>query len=138
MGAELHPIVQAWLIRARNDLALAQFTFENRNDLLDTAAYHCQQAAEKAMKAILVSQNIQVPKTHDIRRLIQQAVAANPGLSVFLPDADLLTPLATAFRYPSDDEAPMPTLVQVQDALAAARRIYDFVLSVLPAETHPV
>ena len=138
MGAELYSIVQAWLIRARNDLALAEFTFEKRDDLLDTAAYHCQQAAEKAVKAFLVSQNIQVPKTHDIRRLIQHAIAASPGFSLFLTDADLLTPLATEFRYPSDDEAPMPTLVQVQDALAAARRIYDFVLSVLPPETHPV
>ncbi len=138
MEAELHSVVQAWLIRARNDLALAEFTFEQRNDLLDTAAYHCQQAAEKAVKASLVSQNIQVPKTHDIRRLIQQALAANPGFNLFLKDADLLTPLATEFRYPSDDEAPMPTLVQVQDAIAAARRIYDFVLSALPAENHPV
>ena len=138
MGADLHSIVQAWLIRARNDLALAEFTFEQRNDLLDTAAYHCQQAAEKAVKAFVVSQNIQVPKTHDIRRLIQQALAAKPGFTLYFTDADLLTPLATEFRYPSDDEAPMPTFVQVQEAIAAARRIYDFVLSVLPAETHPV
>ena len=138
MGTELYSIVQAWLIRARNDLGLAEFTFQERSDLLDTAAYHCQQAAEKSVKAILVSQNLQVPKTHDIRRLIQQAIAAVSGFGVFLNDADLLTPLATEFRYPSDDEAPMPTLLQVQDAIAAARRIYDFVLSVLPAETHPV
>ena len=30
------------------------------------------------------------------------------------------------------------TEIQFEEALAAARRIYDFVLSVLPAETHPV
>ena len=138
MGAELHTVVQAWLIRARNDLALAEFTFQHRNDLQDTVVYHCQQTAEKAVKAFLVSQNSQVLKTHDIRRLMQQADAQNAGFNSFLTDADLLTPFATEFRYPSDDEAPMPTAQQTQEALAAARRIYDFVLSVLPIEAHPV
>jgi HEPN domain-containing protein len=138
MGAELYPIVQAWLIRARNDLALAEFTEEHRSDLLDTVVYHCQQAAEKALKAFLVSENQQLPKTHDIRRLAQLASSTHSGFLAYLADADILTPFATEFRYPADDEAPMPTTEQAKQALTAARRIFDFVLSVLPAKTHPI
>lgn len=138
MEAELYPIVRAWLTRARNDLALAEFSIQNRNDLLDAEIYHCQQAAEKAVKAFLVSENTDVPKTHDIRRLIQTVAELNLGFLVFAIDAAFLTPLATEFRYPMDDEAPMPTLAQANEALSAARRIYDFVLSVLPAAAHPL
>ncbi len=138
MGAELHPTIQAWLIRARNDLANAEFTAEHRDDLLDTAVYHCQQAAEKAMKAFLVSEGLSIPKTHDVGKLVQLATADNAGFATLQSIADALTPFATAFRYPADDEAPMPSVQQAGEALAAARRIYDFVLSVLPSETHPV
>lgn len=137
MVPELHSTVHAWLARAHNDLALAEFSIGSRHDLLDAEIYHCQQAAEKAVKAFLVSENEDVPKTHDIRRLIQAALVFNPGFSAFAEDAAFLTPLATEFRYPMDDEAPLPTLEQANKALAASRRIYDFVLSVLPTETHP-
>ena len=137
MGAELHPTTRAWLTRARNDLANAEFTAEHRKDLLDTAVYHCQQAAEKAVKGFLACEGLSILKTHDVGRLVQSAAAINPAFAPLLPLANALTPLATEFRYPADDQAPMPTVQQADEALAAARRIYDFVLSVLPQETHP-
>lgn len=138
MGAELHPTIQAWLIRARNDLANAKFTEHHRKDLLDTAVYHCQQAAEKALKGYLASEGQSILKTHDVGRLVRLASSSNPGFMQLQSMADSLTPFATEFRYPADDEAPMPSLQQATEALAAAQRIYDFVLSVLPQETHPL
>jgi hypothetical protein len=138
MGAELYPTIQAWLIRARNDLANAEFTAAHRNDLLDTAVYHCQQTAEKALKAFLTSAGLSIPKTHDLGKLVQLATACHIQFAQLQAIADALTPFATEFRYPADDEAPMPTIQQANQALAAARRIYDFVLSILPTETHPV
>ena len=138
MGAELYPTVQAWLTPARNDLANAEFTAAHRGDLLDTVVYHCQQTAEKAVKAYLVNEGLTTPKTHDVGKLVELAAAKHVEFSRFQQVADAITPLATEFRYPADDEAPMPTAQQTQEALAASRRIYDFVLSVLPAETHPV
>jgi HEPN domain-containing protein len=138
MGVELHPTIQAWLIRARNDLANAEFIAEHRADLLDTVVYHCQQAAEKALKGFLVSEDLTIPKTHDVGRLVQSASASSPAFAQLQSIADAITPFATEFRYPSDDEAPMPSIQQGAEALAAARRIYSFVLSVLPPDTHPV
>jgi hypothetical protein len=73
--------------------------------------------------------------------LIETAALLESAFSGFADDADLLSPLATAFRYPdeSDWNAPLqPTEEEFNEALAAARRIHDFVLSALPAETHPV
>lgn len=137
MSDELYPTVKAWLVRARNDLATAEFLIEGRADLLDTAVYHCQQAGEKALKAWLVSQNMPVQKTHDLGLLVQRAAATHEAFGTLRSDADFLTPLATAFRYPADDEAHMPTPVQADQALASARRIYSLVLAALPSDTHP-
>jgi HEPN domain-containing protein len=138
MGAELYPTVQAWLIRAQHDLANAEFTAQHRTDLLDTVVYHCQQAAEKTMKAFLASDNQPILKTHDVGKLVQLVAANQPGFAPLQPFADPLTPFATEYRYPADDEAPMPSVQKATEALAAARRIYDFVLSLLPQETHPL
>ena len=90
------------------------------------------------MKSYLVSEGLAIPKTHDVGKLVELAAAKHAEFSRLQQIADAITPLATEFRYPMDDEAPMPTAQQTHDALAAARRIYEFVLSVLPAETHPV
>jgi hypothetical protein len=47
----------------------------------------------------------------------------------------LLTLYAAAFRYPGD--ALDPTREQFDEALSAADSVWQFVLSVLPAEVHP-
>lgn len=48
--AKTHEIRQ-WLFKARHDLRSAKRLFTDEPPILDTAAYHCQQAAEKALKA---------------------------------------------------------------------------------------
>jgi HEPN domain-containing protein len=43
--------------------------------LLDTAIYHCQQGAEKAVKGYLAFCDRDIPRTHDIGLLLQEAIA---------------------------------------------------------------
>ncbi|PSO84185.1 MAG: hypothetical protein BRC41_10750 [Cyanobacteria bacterium QH_9_48_43] len=42
--------VQQWLIKAQHDLQAARALANQTSPLLDVAIYHCQQAAEKAIK----------------------------------------------------------------------------------------
>jgi HEPN domain-containing protein len=42
-------LVQSWLTKAQHDLASARVLAASGPSLLDTAIYHCQQAAEKAV-----------------------------------------------------------------------------------------
>ena len=49
-------LVRNWLTKAQHDLASARVLAESTPPLLDTAIYHCQQAAEKAIKGYLVYQ----------------------------------------------------------------------------------
>jgi HEPN domain-containing protein len=54
MSGTREELVRSWLIKANRDLLSAHELASARTPLLDTAAYHCQQAAEKAVKDFLL------------------------------------------------------------------------------------
>jgi HEPN domain-containing protein len=94
-----------------------------------TAAYHCQQAAERALKATIAGTGDAIPKTHDLRILLGRSIRIDQSLAVLADACDELTPYATEFRYPGDSPDPSPDQVRCAHALAAhivavvARRI---------------
>jgi hypothetical protein len=49
-----------------------------------------------------------------------------------LPPAEILTPYASAFRYPGLTDSPMPSQDEFDDALRHAEAIYNFVANLLP------
>jgi HEPN domain-containing protein len=62
------------LIRSRADRGLAEVLFED-------LCFDAQQAAEKAIKAILVSKGSRLPKTHDIAELLDLVAATGVELA---------------------------------------------------------
>ncbi len=126
-----------WLTKAAHDLVNAERSSAGDDEVLDTCVYHCQQAAEKALKGSLLAHAVTFTKTHSLVLLLPLCSFINASFQQWRTEASILSPLAFMFRYP-DDFAPLkPTRAEFDEALAAARRIYDFVLSVLPSETHP-
>lgn len=123
------------LVKAWRDLLSARELADGETSLLDTAAYHCQQAAEKALKGFLLFHDIRFEKTHDIELLVFRAVDVDPLFSDCIEAARLLTPLAVEYRYPGDYVE--PELKEYQEAYDAARALYSFVLTRLPETTHP-
>jgi HEPN domain-containing protein len=67
-----------------------------------TASFHSQQAAEKALKALLTRHQIEFARTHNIGELLLLVEPVVPGLSRRLDAARDLTPHAVADRYPGD------------------------------------
>jgi HEPN domain-containing protein len=128
-------LVQGWLIKAQHDLATARKLAQDPSPLLDTAIYHCQQAAEKAVKGFLACHDQTVVKTHDVRFLVNQALAFEPGFEEWLEAAECVTPYATAYRYP--DEVLEPEEGEFETARDAAAGLVAFVLRMLPEEVHP-
>jgi HEPN domain-containing protein len=59
-------LVCSWLTRAKHDLASARVPAASDPPLLDTAIYHRQQAAEKAVRAYLAFCDREVERIHDI------------------------------------------------------------------------
>ena len=137
MDQVLIDTTQRWATKAYHDLVGARKSAEDDDVSLDVAVYHCQQAAEKSLKAFLLFHSQPLQKTHNLAILLPLCASIAAGFGAYQADATLLNPLSVMFRYP-DDHVPMnPTRAEFDEALAAAQRIYDFVLSLLPAETHP-
>ena len=64
--------------------------------MYDTAIYHCQQAVEKALKAMLVWHDDRITKSHDLTDLLESLLSFVPELEKYRDFAELLTPYARA------------------------------------------
>lgn len=131
MDEETRGEVDAWLAKARRDLDSARRLLAGEPPYRDTAAYHCQQAAEKATKALLTAAAVGFPKTHDLTALVAVAETRFPGFAECREAAVVLTPYGTLFRYPgalsdpSDDE--------LREAVSLAERLLEVVAHELAA-----
>ena len=137
MDEATQELVRDWLTRASHDLRSSRVLAALEEPLLDTAIYHCQQAAEKSVKAWLQANDAPFPKTHDIEDLVERAAGINADFGKLAQAAAVLTPYASAFRYPGGFDEPMPTREEFDQALEYAQTIYDFVLSLLPVGARP-
>jgi len=102
---------------------------------LRSALFHCQQAAEKSLKAFLTWHQRPFPKTHDLRVLSGPCSEVDASLEAAVAPALALTRFAVAMRYPG--EAEYPSIGEVREWRVIARAIFDAVGSRLPRETRP-
>ena len=90
------------MIFAHSDLALARAERE-QYVVLESLCFHAQQAAEKSIKAVLVSKGIDFPRTHSIEALIDLLPPEMPRAPDLVAAASL-SDYAALFRYPGFDE----------------------------------
>jgi HEPN domain-containing protein len=124
-------LVETWLTKAEHDLAAARKLGAGVEPVLDVAIYHCQQAAEKAVKAFLAFCDEPPLRTHDIRVLVGRAAARDSRFSQWEEAAEQLTPYATMYRYPGEPFEPEPE--EFAEAQEAAAGVLAFTRSLLPA-----
>lgn len=129
--------VRMWLAKAHSDLRSARALLALDEPATDTAVYHCQQAAEKALKGYLAFHDQPLERTHDLERLLELATVLEPGFAPLETQASVLNPYATAFRYPGVLGVQFPSVAEVTDAIEHAQAVYDFVLGRLPQDIRP-
>lgn len=117
---------KGWINKAKSDLRLAEKGVKDDDSTLDTAIYHTQQCAEKAFKGFLAYHDNFSSKTHDLVKLLELCCMIDPEFSELCFDAAVLSPFATEFRYPIDEETTVERKV-VLDAIHRAHRILSFV-----------
>lgn len=110
-----------WLAKADEDIRVAALTLAADPPLVDPAAYHCQQAVEKIIKALLVAAAVKVPRTHDIELLADRATPFYPALRERMLSFLHLTEWLTASRYPDLGGGLGEEIGDVADMLAAVR-----------------
>lgn len=124
MQPEARREADEWLARAHRDLLIAERALEGAPTLADQAAYHSQQAAEKALKAFLAANDKPLQKTHNLEQLVTQCLAIDTRFGDFLGSARTLSPYATLFRYPG---GPLePAVDEAERAIQLAREIVNF------------
>ncbi len=110
---------QRWIDRARSDLLLARSRPEGVH--LADLCFHAQQAAEKAIKALLVAQGIEFPYVHDLVFLLSLLGDAGQAAPEPVRLARELTRYASVTRYPGlEDRVSDP---QYTDALRIAEAV---------------
>ncbi len=73
---------------------------KSHNPPLEIITYHCQQTAEKYLKALLIENNQPVPFIHDLGKLNSECRKILPELSEIQNICERLTPFGTVTRYP--------------------------------------
>jgi HEPN domain-containing protein len=93
-----------WLRHARSNLARCRSHRSLPEILFEDLCFDAQQAAEKAVKAVLVLKGRRFAKTHDLAELLALVEDAGVTVPAAVLEAKRLTPYAVAGRYPGVSE----------------------------------
>lgn len=111
-----------WLRLAEGDLAVADRVLSAEDLPVWAACFHAQQAAEKALKAVLTRRAVPFERTHDLEALYERLPPSERDAFV-LDELDALTPWAVEGRYGGGalglDRA------RARELLDAARRVFE-------------
>lgn len=107
---------EKWFKKAENDLLVIKNNLASDEIPFDACCFHSQQAAEKYLKAYLVSKQIHFPKTHDLQSLLNLCIAINSSFNQVIAPAIRLTDYAIAPRYPDAFDN-----LTIQDAINAQK-----------------
>ena len=87
-----------WMNRARSDLTQAKSRVSGV--YLENLCFNAQQAAEKAIKAVMLTRNIEFPFVHDLAYLLSLLEDGGEVIPEAIRRASDLTDYATITRYP--------------------------------------
>lgn len=114
-----------WFIKADRDLGMAKSGQIHTPEYSDLICYHCQQAAEKYLKALVIYHGLPLRKTHDLEELLDILSTVDASINDSLYDEALkIKNYAIGIRYP--DPSGDPTEADVTEALACATFFRDF------------
>ena len=126
--------VKEWLKKADEDFAGALHLQRRRKKPLpDLVCFHCQQAAEKFLKAFLIYKEAPFAKTHDLLALLELCTKHQPEFALHSESFEVLNPYSVQFRYPGEEA----TVEEARLALKTIKNIAVLMRSQFPRELLP-
>ena len=110
-----------WLRRAKSNLIRAREDIRLPGVAKEDLCFDAQQAAEKAVKAVLIHLGIRFPYVHDLAALLALVEERRQSVPPHVKEAARLTRFAVETRYPSFGEA--ITQEEYEQALATAEAV---------------
>jgi len=127
----MRAFTKEWLKASRDDLLTIEEIIDNPH-LTHIVAFHAQQCVEKAMKAIIEENEIDIPKIHKLLKLYEKVSFSLNGLDEEV--MSLLDGLYIESRYPGDMGLlphGKPTTNDVKEFYTFANSVFDKVCEVL-------
>ena len=120
----MNPATAEWVSKAEGDFVTAGREVRARKaPNYDAVCFHCQQCAEKYLKAMLQENEKRIPKIHFLLELLAMILKFDGSYEFLKADLEVLEDYSVRFRYPGEvaekDEA--------QAAYAAAETVRKFI-----------
>ena len=120
----MNGIVDEWVEKAEGDFRTAEREVRVRKGPnYDAVCFHCQQCAEKYLKAFLTQCQIPFHPIHDLEVLLEQIISISPDYEFFRESLLLLNDYAVDVRYPGEEA----TKEEARAAVEAMRTVRTFV-----------
>ena len=124
-----------WIKYATDDLEVVNILTSHNPPKLEIICYHCQQSAEKMLKAFLVFSNVRPPKKHELDLLCDMCEDIDNSFINIADICDRLNPYSSQPRYPLGLEI---TEDMMKLAVKDSEQIYEFVKSKIGKESAEV
>lgn len=127
----MREITDEWVLKAEGDYRSAEaLLYQIEIPEIDAACFHCQQCAEKYVKAFLTEHNIEFPRDHDLIRLLVLCLSVDESFEVIHDYLRRLKNYGVIIRYPG---LTVP-LEMAHEAFENATQVREFVRKKLKAK----
>lgn len=120
---------QRWLEQAQTDLKWVRHLADQGAHYL--VCFLAQQAAEKALKAVLYARGQELVLGHSVRQLCQESAVEEPRFAAHLDEWAVLDSYYIPTRYPNGLPGDIPARVYNRESAAGAMRLAESVMSVV-------
>jgi HEPN domain-containing protein len=125
MNDELKRFVQQWIEKADEDRLVVHQLIGADSTARGAIGFHCQQAAEKYLKAFLIFHHIEPERTHNLEFLLERCAAIDTNFSDI--DPLNLTDYGVEVRYPGDFLE--PSIVEIYELISIVNQIREKVMT---------
>lgn len=120
----MKPATTEWVSKAEGDFATAGREIRARKmPNYDAVCFHCQQCAEKYLKAILQENEKRIPKIHNLLELLAMILKLDGSYEFLKADLDVLEEFSVRYRYPGDTAE----IEEAQSAYKAVEAVRTFI-----------
>jgi HEPN domain-containing protein len=124
--SEKDELINEWIDKADHDLGSAKLIFLHIPDYFDTIAFHCQQATEKYLKAILVHFDTEFQRSHNLIYLLDLLSQLIKIDEQTYDKAIMLNGFSVQIRYPN--KLIYLTKEELETAIQISQEFRDFAI----------
>jgi HEPN domain-containing protein len=120
----MRELTEEWIGKAEGDYRSAHILLAHGEEhIAEAVCFHCQQCAEKYLKAFLQENRVRFRREHDLMPLLEACISVDRDFEKILKDLRRLEDYAVAIRYPGK----IAQRSDAESAFAAATRVRAFV-----------